>query len=425
MRSHHDSRRAQRGRSGIVPTAVCVCIFAVVMLSASLSLAQTYSVIHSFTGGQDGGSPSTGLTIDSAGRLYGTTLTGGAAGFGTVFYLASTPSGSSVSTLHNFANGSDGAGPMARLVVGPDGSLYGSTSAGGGGSCLLVNNYHGCGTIFKLSAPRGPGAGLNWISTTLFRFSETNGSYPQGDLLFDASGNIYGTAVNGGTYGWGLIYKLSPTQGGWAQSILYQPRNNGDGQFPMGGLVFDNAGNLYGVFDGGGPHGYGAVYELARSGSGWEESTVHGFSFQGQDGAVPQGGLIKDSAGNLYGATVHAPGAGGTAFQLTPSGGSWNYDILYTFTGGINFGPADKLVRDAQGNLYGTTLADGAHGYGSVFKLTRTSGGWSYRSLHDFTGGRDGGFPQCVLTFDARGNIYGTASRGGDYSNGVIFKVTP
>jgi uncharacterized repeat protein (TIGR03803 family) len=425
MRLHHDGRRTIRGRGGVILTAVSVLLLGVVLLSTTSLRAQTYTVIHNFTGGQDGGSPSTGLTIDSAGRIYGTTLTGGADSFGTVFTLSSTRSGWSMDTLHSFTNGNDGAGPMARLVVGPDGSLYGSTSAGGGGSCLLVNNYHGCGTIFRLSPPRGPGAGFNWVSTTLFRFSGSNGSYPQGDLLFDSAGDIYGTAINGGSYGWGAIYKLSPTQGGWTQSILYQPRNNGDGQFPMGGLVADNAGDLYGVFDGGGPHGYGAIYKLTRSGSGWEESTVHGFSFQGHDGAVPQSGLIKDSAGNLYGATVHAPGAGGTAFELTSSGGSWDYNFLYAFTGGINFGPYDKLVMDAEGNLYGTTMADGAHGFGSVFKLTRTSGGWTYHSLHDFTGGSDGGFPECVLTFDGSGNIYGTASWGGSYHNGVVFRITP
>lgn len=401
------------------------------MLSLSVLLffgtqvhAQSFSVIHNFTGNSDGGYPFTGLAIDSSGHLYGTAYSGGTNHYGTLFLM--NTSGSGFTTLHSFAAGSDGAGPMSRLTVRPDGTLWGSTSAGGSGPCSMSNGYRGCGTVYKLSPPHNPGlAGLTWTMNILYRFSGTNGSYPQGDLTFDSSGTVYGTAVNGGTYGWGLIYSLASSGGSWTQDILYQARNDGDGQYPMGGVIFDNFGDLYGVMSGGGRYNYGAVYQLARSASGWQESTVHSFHFEGEDGAQPNGGLIADSSGNIYGTTVHLPDAGGSAFELTSSGGSWNDDYVSTFSGGINLGPYDKLVMDSEGNLYGTTFADGVYGFGSVFKLTRSGGGWSYHSLHDFTGGRDGGNPMSALVFDGSGNLYGTASAGGQYDKGVVFKVVP
>jgi uncharacterized repeat protein (TIGR03803 family) len=252
---------------------------------------------------------------------------------------------------------------------------------------------------------------------------KSNGQYPEGELAFDSAGNIYGTAIDGGSAGWGVIYSL--TRDSWTQNILYEPQGNGDGENPWGGVIFDASGNLYGVFAQNGPDNYGAVYKLTPSGSGWTESTVHAFTFSGNDGAIPQGGLIADASGNLYGTTVHSPSGGGTVFEMLPSGGSWSYDVLYGLSGGIGVGPYDKLLMDADGNLYGTTFADGQYGYGSVFKLTRSSGGWRYTSLHDFTGGTDGSNPMCRLVMDASGNLYGTASGGGASGNGVIFEITP
>ena len=418
MRFHDSKRRT-------ISTAIPLFVVLLLLVCASSLHAQTYTVIHNFSGAQDGAHPYTGLTMDSTGHLYGTTFAGGTGRYGTVFSL--TPSGGSwtLSTLYNFAGGQDGAGPISRLQLAAGGVLYGATSAGGGGPCLTVNNYHGCGTIFKLSPSRGPVGQFSWVNNTMFRFSGTNGSYPQGDLTFDSSGNIFGTAINGGQYGWGLIYELSPSGGSWSQHILYQARNDGDGQYPWGGVVFDRSGNAYGVFTGGGPSGFGAVYKLTRSGGNWTENTLHGFTFHGDDGAFPQSGLIIDSAGNLYGATVHVPNAGGTAYEMATTGGELNYNFVYEFTGGINLGPYDKLVMDSAGNLYGTTFGDGRYGFGSVFKLTRSGGGWSYHSLHDFTGGHDGANPMSALLIDSSGNLYGTASFGGSFNGGVVFKITP
>ena len=391
------------------------------------ALAQTYHVIYDFTGGQDGANPFTGLTIDAGGNIYGTAFSGGAAGFGTVFSLDNSGSGWTLVPLYSFAGGSDGEGPVARLTLGPDGALYGSTSAGGAGSCNNYNGYFGCGTVYEMRPPpRAPASVMvSWGSNVLYRFSGSDGAYPQGDLTFDQAGDIYGTTINGGSAGWGVVYSLTRSNGGWTQSVLYQARGDGDGQYPWGGVAFDPSGSLYGVFSQNGPSGYGAVYKLARSGSGWTESTVHGFTYHGNDGASPQGGLIFDGAGNFYGTTVHDATGGGTVFEFTPSGGNWTYDFLYGFTGGIDLGPYDKLVMDAAGNLYGTTFADGQYGYGSVFKLTRSGGGWVYTSLHDFTGGSDGSNPMCALVFDSYGNLYGTASGGGDRQDGVIFQIAP
>ncbi len=395
---------------------------------AQVAQAQTYNVIYNFTGQQDGANPFAGVSVDSAGEIYGTTFAGGTRHMGTVFRLRNSGSGWLLNPLYQFTGGNDGAGPVARPVIGADGVLYGSTSAGGGGSCTNISGYHGCGTVYELSpTARAPVSVLfSWNSTILFRFSGNDGSYPQGDLTFDSSGKIYGTTSAGGSAGFGLIYSLTPASGQWTEDLLYQAQGNGDGEYAWGGVTFDQSGNLYGIFSQNGPHNYGAVYKLTPSGSGWTESTIHGFTFQGDDGASPQGGLISDSSGNLYGTTVHSPNGGGTVFELTPSGGgNWSYNFLYGLSGGIDLGPYDKLVMDANGNLYGTTFGDGQYGFGSVFKLTATDGGWTYSSLHDFTGGVDGGNPMCSLAFDSAGNLYGTASDGGANGLGVVFQIRP
>jgi len=406
---------------------LAIALIAILTAAAQTGLGQTFSVIHNFTGGSDGANPSTGLTIDADDNIYGTTFARGTGRYGTVFSLDNDGGGWILSPLYSFAGGEDGAGPLGRLVIGPDGILYGSTLAGGGGPCIQSNGYHGCGTVYSLRPPAQAPATVifNWDSAILHRFSGSDGSYPQGELTFDQAGNIYGTTVDGGSEGWGLIYSLTPSGGGWTQNILYQAQGNGDGKFPSGGVVFDQSGNLYGVFGQNGPYGYGALFELKPSGSGWAESTIHGFTYHGDDGATPQGGLIFDSAGNLYGTTVHIPAGGGSVFEMLPSGGVWSYDFLYGLSGGIDLGPYDKLLMDASGNLYGTTLGDGRYGYGSVFKLTQSDGGWTYTSLHDFTGGVDGANPMCRLAFDSTGNLYGTASSGGTRGLGVAFQITP
>ena len=357
--------------------------------------------------------------------MYGTSFGGGQKN-GTVFSLNGNAGSWVLTTMYSFQGGNDGAGPTGALVVGPDGALYGTTSSGGGGPCVSESGYLGCGTVYALRPPaRSPATVIySWTSTILYRFSQTDGSDPQGQLAFDSAGNIYGATMGGGNAGVGLIYKLARSSGGWTQDILYEAQGNGDGAFPWDGVVLDESGNLYGVFSQNGPDNYGAVYKLSPSGSGWQESTIHSFTFQGNDGSFPQSGLIFDSSGNLFGTTMHDANGGGTVFELERSGG-WSYNFAYGLSGGIDLGPYDKLTLDAEGNLYGTTYADGAYGYGSVFKLTHSGSGWTYTTLHNFTGGSDGANPICQLVFDSSGNLFGTTINGGADKKGVVFEITP
>ena len=199
-------------------------------------------------------------------------------------------------------------------------------------------------------------------------------------------------------------------------------------------MVFDKAGNLYGTtWDSFYQHPEGTggiVFQLTPSEAGWTESIIYRFT-RGFDGGAVWAGLIFDQAGNLYGGTTwEGAGGGGTVFEMTPSGGNWMFNVLYGLSGGTECGVYGNLVMDQAGNLYGTTLCDGVYGLGSVFKLTPSNGSWTYTSLHDFTGGSDGANASCNLVFDAAGNLYGTAVAGGTGSNciggcGVVFEITP
>ena len=428
---------------GTQRTAVAGLAFAIVLVLAvgatEAAQAQTYKVIHNFAGGLDGAEPAAGLTMDGAGNLYGTTFEGDAL-TGTVFKLTHKNSSWVLSPLFLFTEGgSGGAIPYAKVIFGPDGTLYGTTGYGGNPQ----NCIGGCGTVFNLKPkPNPPVTPLSpWLERAIYPFGGgSDGANPYGaDLIFDQAGNIYGTTYNGGgggcSGGCGTVYKLTPSNGTWTESLIYSFTQGGDGQHPWGGVIFDQSGNLYGTTTYGGAYGSGAIYKLTPSGSGWTESLLYSFT-GGTDGANPYAGLIFDQAGNLYGAAaVGGSGNGGTAFELTPSNGSWTFNPLYSFTGpGGAFapGPIANLAFDSAGNLYGTTHGDGPYYVGSVFKLTPAGGSWTYTSLHDFTNGNDGGAPRSSIIFDKNGNLYGTAASGGtgDPDNcygscGVVFEITP
>ncbi len=426
--------------------------------------AQTFAVIHTFSG-IDGANPVAGLTIDARGRLYGTTQDGGhrnsfcpQQGCGTAFRLAAQDGGWTLTPLHQFEGPSDGATPMARPVFGPNGLLYGTTDAGGAQFC----EGPGCGTAYSLRpGPGGPGgcttALCPWLESVVYSFGgieaicegfqdwsarPTNnpkrpgelvlGSCPTfGELTFDHAGNIYGTVP----CCHGAVYELSP---GGTPTALYYFTGGDDGDNPQSGVIFDSAGNLYGTTEGGGTGGCGTVYELSPSGSGWMEKVLYNFQCGSSDGQSPIGGLIFDAAGNLYG-TTNFGGAnnGGTVFELSPSGGgNWTFHLLYSlrYNGTLDFliyGPTGTLAMDSSGSLYGTTVMDGAFAGGSVFKLTPSTGGWIYTSLHDFQGGSDGGNSFGNVVLDASGNVYGTAGVGGlsdgceGLGCGVVWKITP
>jgi len=413
--------------------AITVSIaFVAVIALTSLAGTQTYTVLHTFSNGGDGGSPQAMLARDSAGRLYGTTLTGGS-GFGTIFRMTQQNGSWFLSTLYEFAgnNGNnDGAGPYARVVFGSNGSLYGTTVSGGGGSGCGDLGYAGCGTVFNLQPPVTVCKSIScyWRETVLYRFATgPGGVYPFGGVAFDRAGNMYGTTELGGVgFDEGTVYELSPSGGGWVGSVLdsFQGSSNSGGN-PYDGLVLDSSGNLYGSLRTNGTlgNGQGLLFELSNTGSGWMENAI--YELAGNNGSQPFGGLIFDGSGNLYGTTsCGGSGGGGTVFELTPSGGGYQFNLLYSFSGPCQGGPADSLAMDSAGNLYGTAYRDGANDLGSVFKLTHSDGGWTYTDLHDFAGGSDGCEPNGGVVVDSQGNVYGTTTGCGT-EFGTVWKIAP
>lgn len=329
-----------------------------------------------------------------------------------------------MSPLYNFSGQTDGGAPIAGVVFGPNGTLYGTTEFAG------HNCGEGCGVVFNLRPPASICRSIicPWTETVIYGFrGGADGANPGfGDLTFDHAGNIYGTTYFGGNNANGVVYELTPSNGSWTESAIHTFSGTSDGENPYSSVIFDVAGNLYGTTFAGGTHGYGTVFQLTPSGSGWTENTLYAFQ-SATDGGKPFGGVVFDAAGNLYGATSSGgANSGGTAYELLPSNGGWSFDLLYSFTG-IAYLPGSfgSLTKDAAGNFYGTTVKDGANGVGSVFKLTPSNGGWTETDLYDFAGGTGGEIPYGSVLIDASGNLYGTASAGGANGYGVIWEITP
>jgi uncharacterized repeat protein (TIGR03803 family) len=382
-----------------------ILLVAFLTLIAQPAQGQTYRVIYNFTGGIDGGYSYGGLSIDAAGNLYGTTCgtpcNGSGNVPGTVFKLTKTRSGWVFSTLYVFHAGD---APTGRVVFGPDGTLYGTTVYGGG-----------FGTVFNLGPSRSvsPNVFGTWTKTDIHVFDLSDGGWPQvGDLLFDNRGNIYGVACRGGSYDAGVAYELTPSWGGWTQTVIHTFTGD-DGSCPVGTLALDSYGNLYGTAWQGGL-GSGTVFELLRS--GWTENMLHNFQ-GGPDGAAPIGGVLLDGSAVIVTASLQGTGGGGTAEWLND--GLFYYDFQGT-SDNYN-GPWGTLVGTST-DLYGTTYGDGSHSKGSVFNLQGCAG-WGYTSLHDFSG-PDGAYPGANVMFDADGNMFGTTSQGGAYGYGVVFEIT-
>ncbi len=381
-------------------------VFALALTSIPQAEAQTFSVVHNFTGGSDGGGPLNGFTSDGAGNLYGTTSSGGATNHGVVFRL----NNEGVETvLYNFKDGSDGAYPQGALIKDKAGNFYGTTL--GGGSA-------GTGTVFGITA-KGK-------EQVLYSFAGgKDGAAPEAGLTFDAAGNLYGTTTAGGANGTGTVFKLAVPQKGskWMETVLYSFGAAPDGATPVAGVTFDKAGNLYGTASAGGAYGFGTIFELTPTGASWTENIIHEFQ-DGDDGAVPFAGLIADKKGNFYGAAGEGgTGGGGTVFELTPENGTWTFTVLYSQAGWNVSGTFRDLMMDASGNLYGTTHCDGGPEAGTVYKLTPASGSWSYTLLYTFTGGSDGLYSFSNLVLE-QGKLYGTTNEGGTDDAGVVFEVT-
>jgi uncharacterized repeat protein (TIGR03803 family) len=355
--------------------------------------------------------------------------------------------------LHAF-NIATAADPVTGLAMDADGNLYGTARLGGSGACGA-----GCGVVFKLTKTDKGEFSYSVLHTFAGPFSD--GGNPFGAPILDSAGNVYGTTTNGGQAGCGIVYRLSPTVGGEYQETILHSFNrfvsrNKDGCNPGSYLVFDATGNLYGTTNKGGgggtngtfcDNGCGTVFKLAPKGHGkYKESVIHSFpgTKGNTDGQNPVGGLVFDSAGNLWGSTpVGGVGGFGTVFELTPNpDGTYTESTLYSFTGAsTGFFPNTNLVIDQAGNLYGTTVNGGLdHGDGVVFRVTPQPGGGVEESIiHTFfcnaMACNDGVTPFNGLTIDSNGTLYGTVDLGGGASGqcggppnlgcGIVYTLTP
>ncbi|HTZ97680.1 MAG TPA: choice-of-anchor tandem repeat GloVer-containing protein [Terriglobales bacterium] len=364
------------------------------------------------------------------------------------------------SVLYSFQGGTDGEYPLGRTVFDSVGNLYGITTSGGASSC-----WGNCGTVYELTPPIERGG--VWTESVLHVFlgHPGDGNWPQGGLVTDSNGNLYGSTGYGGTGscevlgtypGCGTVYEMSPPTrkgGSWTETILYDFQGGNDGFVPFGDLVIDNAGNLYGATLYGGGRGKncgdgfyqycGTIYELSpprMNGGAWTEQVL--YSFTGipvgaavGDGANPNGGLVLDNTGSIYGTTQIGGVAGsvvpgwGTVFKLTPpsKGNQWTETVMYRFLGGSDGRtPTGSLTSDPEGNLYTVTQLGGENlqQEGTVSELARKNNGqWVHYILHSFSGGDDGGEPESGVAFDSEGNLYGDATYGGAAVHGTLYEI--
>lgn len=404
--------------------AITVLGLALLILGNSLLCrAASEQVIYTFTGGNDGGNPFAGPILDSSGNLYGTTVYGGTYGYGAVFELSPGPNGQWTETvLHSFnLDGQDGIRPYSSLVMDAGGNLYGTTEIGGA---------YSLGTVFELTP--GPGG---WTETILHSFNAdgTDGYNPYANVVLDTHGNLYGTTSNGGSGSEGTIFELSPEPDGtWQETIIYN-FDYTHGGVPLGGLVWDRSGNLYGTTEYGGNYQHGVVFELKhRPKRQWQEIVLHTFVPGAADGYLPQCGLAIDKADHLYGTTLYGGDSDqGAVFEVMRVKGAWQESVIHSFSDvndGIN--PYGPVAIDSAGNLYGTTfqsVVGGVGGAGIVFQLSLKKKLWLETILHQFgVNPGDGGNPYSGVVLDSSGNIYGTTYWGGNSGGtGVVFEVTP
>jgi uncharacterized repeat protein (TIGR03803 family) len=455
-----------------------LCCF---LLACQWCFAATEKTVYSFSAFPHGKEPLANVTFDSAGNIYGTTCSGGTHDDGTVFKLTAGKNGSYTQTvLHSFS-GSDGACPAGGVVLDSAGDIYGTASTGGtkSSSCFQAS---GCGLVFKLT-PSGsvwkqqilykfsgsdyasdpssltwyggnlvgtagppPGwpdwnemvfmltpSGTAWNFTTLYTFPATGSATgPVGPLVVDGSGNLYGATTYGGTSGGGIVFELSFSGSTVVESVVHSFGARGDGSAPYSGLTIDQAGNLYGATSAGGTLDQGAIYKLTRDTRGnWNEAVIYSFS-GGTDGWAPIGGVVLDGAGNVYGTTTAGgiPNCScGTAFELSPnSGGTYTKKTLHLFSGYSQLGTLAAVVLDSQGNLYGTTPFGNGHinssDQGTVYRLSPGSSGWTYTVVYGFPAS-DGREPGAGPTFDSAGNLYGTTIGGGSSEAGTVYELSP
>jgi hypothetical protein len=419
--------------------------------------------------------------FDKAGNLYGATTGGGTncapigGECGLVFELSppakqGDPWTESIVFTFKGEDENDASAPTGGLIIDGAGNLYGVTAYGGTGDCVLLGVKAGCGTVYELSPPATQGD--PWTETLLYSFkSGSDGYFPWGTLTFDAHGNLYGATQFGGGKGntcnefyggnCGTVFEMSPPKqkgGAWTEKVLYRfpgvanGKQSGDGANPNGGLVLDNKGAIYGTTyyggnnqagkceGGSGGTGCGTVFALhppSKKGGTWTEKVLYRFGGT-SDGRTPAAGVVFDGSGSLYGTTLAAgPGRWGTIFRLRSPGkhrARWREDILYGFHGGDDgANPMASLTFDGQGYLYGTANTLGAYFSGTAFQLkpsTVHSGTWGFAVVHEFEGPPDGAAPAGPLVLDKAGSIYGTTQNGGTATGcqggcGAVFQVSP
>ncbi|HEX4414522.1 MAG TPA: choice-of-anchor tandem repeat GloVer-containing protein [Lacipirellulaceae bacterium] len=357
--------------------------------------AATITNVASFNGA-NGHEPSGTLIFDSAGNLYGTTSRGGTSNMGTVFEL--NPHNGAITTLASFS-GLNGFSPQAELTFDSNGNLYGTTDSGGDA---------GFGTLFRVAA------GTHALQS-LASFNNSNGASPDGGLITDSAGNLYGTTELGGSYGDGTVFKYNPSTKSLAP--LASPNFYQNGADPYGKLYADGAGNLFATANLGGKTNKGMIFKIAAGSS--TVTTVA--SFDGTNGYRPQAGMIADKLGNLYGTTdAGGPYNRGVIFELFA--GTNVLTPLAAFDSATGSQPMGDLIADAAGNLFGTTSAGGRFNHGTVFKLVPSTG--TLTTVADLTDAENDGDPVAGLVADAAGNLYGTAYDGGAHGSGAVFKVS-
>lgn len=407
-------------------------VFLSIAFGSAPAFAATENILHYFNLTPSGEQPDGGLITDAAGNVYGATLYGGTYGSGTVFKLSPKSGGGWTETvLYSFKGTSDGDGPAGALLLDAAGNLYGGTIGGGSQQA---------GVIFKLT----PHAGGAWAESVIWNFHGNDGENPNGGLISDSAGNLYGTTTSGGglgrqyciNLGCGTAFRLSPgSNGKWTLTTLYAFQGTNDGMNPNSQLAIDKAGNLYGTTVRGGDkgtgEGYGVVFELTPVSGSWTESVLYSFT-GGADGGNPYSSVLFDQLGNLYGATAiggtgtACSGTCGTVFELSPaSGGVWTENVIHSFNLTDGDYPEGNLAIDAAGKLYGTTYFGGTNGVGTVYRLTRGSGGqWSESVLWSSNYGAGGEYPSLGVTLGSSGQIYGALEPDASLrSNGLVFEL--
>ena len=384
-----------------------LAVAALLLTFVPAALAQTETVLYTFLGGEDGATPLAGLVRDAKGNLYGTTSNGGTYNVGTVFKVS--PDGTE-KVLHTFTGGVDGGSPQASLILDSVGNLYGTSSFGG---------TFGSGNVFKVT-PSG-------TEIVLYSFKNgTDGASPLASLIRDANGNLYGTTFSGGTSSRGTVFEV--TSNG-KERVLYNFTGGTDGGSPWGGLL-KVGGVLYGTTEGDGT-GYGTTFSLTLSG---KETVLHSFT-GASDGESPEGNLVRDKSGNLYGVTFlggsstgnsQCPGGCGTLYEVSPSGVT---TVIYNFgASGDAAHSYSGVVMDSSGNLYGASVSGGSStcDCGTVFEISPSG---EELFLYSFQGGADGIQPAGGVVLDGKGNLYGMTLEGGvnniEDGYGVVYKITP